>query len=202
MHTTPRTASADLHVLFRPAVTFREMARHRSGGQALFRLSSFLLVLGCTVSLLGSGRLSVRLIADGAVSFAFLPAFVVAGLAAVYFSRADRRLPFARALDFFSTGLLPWLLWLVGLSAVCSIVPPRQLGPWIWPLEISLLVPAAWSCVIDFHFFREAMGLPARAALRDLALNRVVAWGGATAYFLGIAIYYEIVPVVIKWIRG
>ena len=93
------------------------------------RLSFLLLVLGCTVSLGASGRLTLRLITDGAVSFAFLPFFVVAGFAVVYFSRADRPLTFAGALDLFLTGLLPWLLWLLGLGIICSIVPPRRLGP-------------------------------------------------------------------------
>ena len=166
------------------------------------RLSFLLLVVGCTVSLGASGRLTLRLIADGAVSFAFLPFFVVAGFAVVYFSRADRPLRFAGALDLFLTGLLPWLLWLLGLGVICSIVPPRRFGPWIQPLEISLILPAVWSTVLDFHFFREVMGRSTGAATRDVVLYRLIGWGGATAYFLGIAIWYEVVPTALKWIAG
>jgi hypothetical protein len=40
--------------------------------------------LGCAVSLLASGRLSARLIVDGAVSFAFVPVFEVLAFAALY----------------------------------------------------------------------------------------------------------------------
>ncbi len=166
------------------------------------RLSFLLLVVGCTVSLGASGRLTLRLITDGAVSFAFLPFFVVAGFAVVYFSRADRPLRFAGALDLFLTGLLPWLLWLLVLGVICSIVPPRRLGPWIQPLEISLILPAVWSTVLDFHFFREVMGRSTGAATRDVVLYRLIGWGGATTYFLGIAIWYEVVPTALKWIAG
>jgi hypothetical protein len=165
------------------------------------RLSFLLLVVGCSVSLGASGRLTLRLITDGAVSFVFLPFFVVVGFGVVYFSRADRPLTFARALDLFLTGLLPWLLWLLALGIICSFVPPRRFGPWIYPLEISLILPAVWSAVLDFRF-REVMGRSTGAATRDVVLYRLVGWGGATAYFLGIAIWYEVVPTALKWIAG
>jgi hypothetical protein len=202
MHTTRTAGTADLGLLLRPAATYRVLSRSHTGTRVLNRLFVFVLVLGCTLSFLASGRLGLRLIADGAISFAFAPAFTVLGFAAVYFSRADRPLPFIRSLDLFLTGLLPWLLWLIGLSTISSIVPPRQLGPWLWPLEASFLLPAVWTCVIDFHFFREVMTRSSRAAIRDLLLHRIVAWGSGAAYFLGIAIWYEIVPVAVKWARG
>jgi hypothetical protein len=199
---TPRTfRSADVRILGQPAVVYRELSETHTRARPFARLLFFLLVLGSTVSLGASGRLSLRLIVDGGVSFAFLPIFCVAGFATAYFSRRDRPLPFARALDLFLTGLLPWLLWLIVLATICSIVPSRHLGPWIAPLEVSLAVPVIWSTVLDFHFFREAMVRSPGAATRDVLLYRLVAWSGATIYFFGIAIWAEIVPEVIRWIR-
>jgi hypothetical protein len=202
MHTTRTAGSADVGLLLRPAAAYRVLLRDRIGTRVLNRLFFLVLVVGCTVSFLASGRLGLRLIADGAISFAFVPAFTVLGFAAVYFSRAERPLPFVRSLDLFLTSLLPWLLWLIGLSTICSIVSPRRLGPWIWPLELSFLLPVIWTSVIDFHFFREVMMRSPRAAIRDLLLYRLVAWGSGVTYFLGIAIWYEVVPVVVKWARG
>lgn len=199
MHTRRTSVSADARLLFQPAATYRELSQTRTRAAPLTRALFFLLVLGCALSFSASGRLSLRLILDGAVSFAFLPAFAVIGFAAVYFSRGDRPLPFPRALDLFLTGLSPWILWLVVFSTICAIVPPRRFGPWIWPLEISLLVPAVWSVVLDFHFFSEPLACSWRAATRDILLYRLIAWCGATAYFFGIAIWYEVVPLVIGW---
>jgi hypothetical protein len=146
-------------------------------------------VLGCTVSIVASGRLSVRLITDGAVSFAFLPLVEMAALAAVY--RTGRRpISFARAVDLFFAGNTPWLLWLVGVATLSCLVPPKQVAPWpVW-IAAALAVPVAvWSAYLDFHFFRAALGRPAGGAVRAVVLQRAMAWPAATLYFLGIAIW-------------
>ena len=46
------------------------------------------------------------------------------------------------------------------------------------------------------------MGGSTGAATRDVVLYRLIGWGGATTYFLGIAIWYEVVPTALKWIAG
>jgi hypothetical protein len=202
LHTTRLPCTGDARILFQPATTYRALARIARPRAALAgQLFVAVLVLGSTVSLVASGRLSLRLIADGSLSFAFLPTFAVAGFAAVYFaSRPDLTMTFTRALDLFTIGQLPWLLWLLLLATISSFVPPRQLGPWIVPLELALAVPAVWSGIIDFYFFREVLARPRRAALRDLLLYRLLAWGASTAYFFGIAIWHELVPQAIKWV--
>jgi hypothetical protein len=202
VHTSRTAGAADARILIQPAAAYRERSRSQSRTAVLRRLAFFVLVLGCSVSLLASGRLSLRLILDGALSFAFLPATTVAGLGVVYYGHRDRALPFHRALDLFLAGLIPWFLWLLVLGTICSFVPPRHLGLWFPSIKFSLLVTAVWSTVLDFHFFREAMGRSSRAAIGDLLLYRLVGWGAATAYFFGIAIWYEIVPVVLGWLRG
>ena len=69
----------------------------------------FLLVMGCVVSAAASGRISARLILDGAISFAFIPIFQIAAFALVYRfrRRAAGALPFARASDQFFAGDFP-----------------------------------------------------------------------------------------------
>jgi hypothetical protein len=187
-------------VLFTPASVYRDLARSDRSSSWVIRPLLLAFVLGCTVSLGASGRLSLRLIADGALSFAFLPAFSVIGFAIVYHLHRQRPVPFWRGLDAFLTGQLPWLLWLFLLAAVCAVVEPRRLGPWILPLELSVAIPVIWSSVADFTFFREVMGRTGAAAVRDLLLYRALAWGAATAYFFGIAIWGEVVPAAIGWL--
>jgi hypothetical protein len=156
-------------------------------------------VFGCAVSALASGRFSARLIADGAVSFAFVPAIELAAFAVVYGTGTRQRLPFARAVDLFFSGNTPWLLWLAGLAAGSCLVSPRHIGPWLLPVALSMLVPIAWSASIDFHFFREVTNRPAREAIRDLILHRTLAWTSGAAYFFGIVIWSETLPAIVRW---
>jgi hypothetical protein len=91
------------------------------------------LVLGFAISLIVSGRFTVRLIADGALSFAFVPLAELAGLALVYYL-GRRVLPFAQAVDRFFSGNTAWLWWLLaimttrqgGLSHMARLRRPRE----------------------------------------------------------------------------
>src|SRR5262245_25338762 len=77
-------------------------------------------LMGCTVSLTASGRVSARLVVDGALSFAFVPIIEVLAFAVV-FRRSARTMPFADAADRFFTGNAPWLLILAALAALTSL---------------------------------------------------------------------------------
>ena len=188
--------SAELKVLFDPAATFRELAKEPIGGLwvLLRRPLRLLFVCGCVVSLWASGRLSARLIADGAVSFAFLPVFSLAALAAVY-RRAPRRISFAQAADLFCVANAPWLLWLVAFAALRALQSPMQAAAppmALWPaIELSIVVVAVWSANVDRHFFREVLPDPDGSG-RDLILQRAIGWSCSVAYFFGIAIWPEI----------
>jgi predicted neutral ceramidase superfamily lipid hydrolase len=150
---------------------------------------------GCTISLWTSGRLSVRLIADGMISFAFLPIFEIVGLAVVW--RRSGRIPFTRAIDLSFIANGPWLVWLIGFSALRSVLTPIQATafpiPLLWTLEASLLVIAAWAAYIELHFFREVLQRSERDARRDLILLRAIVWTLTIGYFFGIALYPEVV---------
>ena len=159
-----------------------------------------LFVLGCTVSALASGRFSLRLIADGAVSFVFLPAFEMLALRLVQATKREGASAFSRTCDRFFAGNWPWLLWLIGLSTVAVLVPPRRFGFWLGPLAASAVVPFLWSLVIDFRFFRGAAGQPTHRAIRDLVIERGIAWPLGVAYFFGIAIWSDQLPAFLHWI--
>lgn len=155
------------------------------------------------MSSLASGRFSVRLIFDGAVSFAFIPVLEVAALAVVYW-RATRRdvrppLSFTRAVDVFLHGNTPWLIWLAAVATLGAFIAPRQAGWWFWPVLTSAVIPVAWSVRIDLQFFRQTLQRSRRSAVLDIVMNRAVSWTLAIAYFLGIAIWAEFSPGVLHW---
>ena len=119
--------SPEVRVLMNPAAAFRELTAERAGGAWVMLRRPLLLALvaGCTVSLQASGRLSTRLVADGIVSFAFLPFFEIVALAVVY-ARGPRRVPFARAADAFFAANAPWLVWLLAFAVVRCAQTPLQ----------------------------------------------------------------------------
>lgn len=184
-----------IRVLFHPAAVFREQARGAGTRRSWWpQPLGLLFAFGCFVSIAASGRLSVRLIVDGAVSFAFVVAIEIAALAVV--TRTGARLRennaggrFPSVVDVFFLGNAPWLWWMLLVGAVLGVVPPRDLGPWFRVAIDSCLVPAAWSVWIDYHFFREVLAESPRGARRAVLVNRTIGWVGAIGIFLGIAIW-------------
>jgi hypothetical protein len=195
--------SREVRVLLEPAATFRALAATPSGGAwtLLRRPLLLLLFMGATVSLQASDRLSVRLIADGVISFACVPFFEVLSLAIVYWhGRQARRVPFARVVDVFFAANAPWLLWLLAFDALRCAETPLQAtarpAALLWTIELSLAAVAIWSAFIDLRFFREVLPRSRDTAVRDLAVQRIISWGGILGYFVGIAAW----ATVIGWI--
>jgi len=151
------------------------------------------LVLGCFVSAVASGRFTLRLIADGAISFAFVPAFDLLALGVVFASaRRERR--FALVVDAYFGGYTAWLLWLAAASALFIAVPPRASGILVKPVLVSALVPFLWSQFVDFRCFRDVARGGSRGALRDFVLQRAIQWSASVVWFIGIAIWNETIP--------
>jgi hypothetical protein len=159
--------------------------------QPVRRLVLLAFFLGSTVSLLASGRLTPRLVVDGALSMAFVPIIQLGAFGAVYRWRR-RPMAFGVAADRFFAGNLPWLYWLFGVAVVAAFVPPTQMGYWVVPIELAMFVPIGWGTWLDIRFFRDDMAATPRGAAGDAALYRAIAWPLITAYFLGIAIWAEV----------
>jgi hypothetical protein len=156
-------------------------------------------VIGCVVSAGASGGFRVRLIADGAVSFAFVPAFEVAALAIVCRTETRARVPFPEAVGRFFAGNTPWLAWMTIVAAAFAVTPPRSIGPLVKPALFGSLVPLVWSAYADFRFFRDVMQRDGAGARRDLALHRLISWSAILIYFFGIAIWHEYALKIPGW---
>ena len=156
-------------------------------------------VLGTTVSVLASGQFTLRLIVDGAVSFAFVPVCEAAGIAAVW-SRRRAVLSYPVTLDSLFENNVPWLVWLLALVGIGAFVPAVEVGYWITPVLVSLVVPVAWSAYLDFRLLRTMMGRTAGGAAFDVALQRAIAWPLAFTYFLGATLLSDVVPMAAGWL--
>ena len=146
-----------------------------------------LIVLGFAVSLFASGRFTLRLIVDGALSFAFLPACQILGLAAVYPFRARRALSFPAAVARFFAGNTVWLWWMTVVMVTMALVPVLNQSRLLSPLLVSMLVSIVWSVAIDVRFVRDVIGHTGRRAALDIAIERLVAWSASWIYFFGVA---------------
>jgi len=142
-------------------------------------------MLGCGVSLLASGRFTLRLILDGTLSFAFVPLCQLAAFAVVH-RLQHSRLPFRVAADRYFANT-PWLWWMVGLLIAGAILPAVRVGSVLPLVLITAPVPIALSVRADWRLFR-ADGRSRGQAATDIALERAIAWSLATAWFFGLAI--------------
>jgi hypothetical protein len=194
--------SLETRALIGPATTFRAVADERTAGawRLLRRPLLLALFFGCTVSLQASGRLSARLVADGIVSFAFIPIFELLSLAVVY-RRGQRRVPFAQAVDLFFVANTPWLLWLLAFAAARSLQTPLQATAlpdwWVLTLLLSVIPTASWSAYIDLQFFRTVLPRQEGSAARDLILQRTISWTCILGWYLG----HELWEYVAVWIN-
>jgi hypothetical protein len=189
-------------MIFRRSTT-SSTQRPSAHGLAAARQLAFLgLTIGCFVSMLASGRLSARLVVDGALSFAFIPILeVLALLLVLRLCRPRVEVPFAVDLTLFLMGNTPWLLWLALAGAMMSVVPPRAIGLGLTrAVEASTIVPIVWSFLIDLRFFRETAGRSPSSAVRAALLHRAIGWPLAFAYFLGIAIWTLVQPTFAGWL--
>jgi len=194
--------SAEARVLLRPAVSFRDLAQSdRERARLARRLLLLLFMLGCTVSALASGRFTLRLLVDGAISFAFIPAIELIALAVVLAMGRRRPLPYRNAASLFLAGNGIWLCWLIFLAVYGILTPTSNARYWWIVFDVTCFVPLAWSLVTDFHFFREVSGRSSAGAAIDVVIVRAIGWTTFLAYFFGIAIHGQILPVIERWMR-
>ena len=167
----------------------------RSNLWLLIRRPLFLLfVCGCVVSIWTSGRFSLRLVADGMVSFAFIPVFQILSFAATY-RLALRANGLAPAADRFFAGDRPWLIWLLGFAALRVLLTPAQAGARPWPVwygvQIAIVLVILWAARVDYAFFQRTAP-DSRHAVTGLIVQRAISWTCSLVYFFGIAVWPDI----------
>jgi hypothetical protein len=181
--------SPEVAVMLAPARAYQTLLRQPAGGGiwlGVRRPLRVAFIFGCAVSLLTSGRLTARLVMRGAVYWSFVPLLETAALAAVCRSQR-RKISLALAVDLFFTGFGPWLLWLAGFAAIWSWLNPIQAFAWtntVW-IRGSAIAVLAWSCYIDFCFFRCVLQARPAIAARALLWHRLISWTGWLVCFLG-----------------
>jgi hypothetical protein len=185
------------------------IARAPAGVALLLRRPLLLaFTLGCAVSVLASGRFTLRLIADGMLSMAFVPVCQILGLAVVYPFRRTQ-VSFAAAADRFFAGNTVWLAWILVFMVLSAVVPVPEQVHLDGPFLISSLLPILWSVAVDRKFFADVMGRTGWRGTLDVTIERIVAWLAALLYFFGVAldgrlgemfyVFVELWDAVVAW---
>jgi hypothetical protein len=141
-------------------------------------------VLGCAVSLMTSGRLTLRLALPATLYWTFVPVCQMVSLAVV---ARRRKMPFAQLIDSYFQSHTAWLLWVMAFAAMWAFVPAPTVFSWMFPRTLwfaSAGLVLAWSAYVDFGFFRRVLGRPPGRAARDLAIQRLLCWAMGLAIFV------------------
>jgi len=145
-----------------------------------------LVVIACSVSLMTSGRLTLRIVAPAMVYWSFIPLLEIASLAIVCRGRASE-LSFAGKVERFFRNDWPPLLWLLLFAAIWAFLPTRAVIPWWsqrWLEFLTAGVALAWSARLDYAFFRHDLKRTPRDALVQLLSQRLLSWIPAILIFV------------------
>jgi hypothetical protein len=125
---------------------------------------------------MAAGSLELRLVLSAGATWSFVPLLEMASLALVWrWHRPTVALP--RSVDLFFTGNAPWSLWLIGSGLFWAAFPelaPSAPAAYCWFGSVAVVM--VWSAWLDFCFWRSAMKRSLPDAIRDLLLQRVLAW--------------------------
>ncbi len=160
---------------------------------ALRRPALAALVLGVSIAIAATGRVTPALVLSTTLCWSFAVAIQAAVALVLIAGPARRTVGVARAFDLFFAGHAPWSLWLLAVAAWA----PSQLGRPLMPVLVAAIVPLALTVRIVSAFFREVVELDPREARRRTAIHQLTIWG-----VLGLlsAAAVQIIPRVLEWI--
>jgi hypothetical protein len=184
----PAHWSLDAWTMCRPNRAFRYIASQPAGGGwwvALRRPLFLAFTLGCGISLIATGVLTLRLVVSVATYWTFVPAIEALGLIAVLW-RAPRNASWAATIDRFFVGHGTWTLFMILFTVSLAFLPPQtawrlMTTTWLFVLAVVL----AWSVYVDFCFFRWICGASRASAARRVFIHRLLTW---TAMFIVFAV--------------
>ena len=164
------------------------------------QLAFLLFVIACMVSVLVTGRFTIREILDGAISFAFVPIVEVVGFALAW-RLSSRPRALSDATRIFLSGNFPWMFWCIGMMVAGWLVSPARVDHIPAPFRGTVLYGTAaaaflWSVRIDLRYFRDVLSASSGEAMRLVVAQRTVAWGCGIIYFFSFAIPAFLVRIV------
>ena len=136
------------------------------------------LVIGTAVPIMAVQRVTLGLLISSTLSFLFVVAIQIAVGALLIASTATGRgrpsgRPFARALDLWFAGHVPYSLWLLLAAAAIAAMPAAGLDG----LIAVAVIPSAWTAVIVAAFCRNVLGTSTAGARWRAVAHFLAMWG-------------------------
>jgi hypothetical protein len=185
----PPPALPDLWVMFRPAAAYkylRGLAVAPTRWIAIRRPLFLCVALGCIMSLLTEGRITLRLAIPAAVYWSFIP-LLQAACVAISHRRVRPEIPLARAIDLSFGADGPWFLWLLVYCSFWVLLPPDRayrLASYHTIWYSAAVFAGLWSAYIDYWFFRTVFGSRPGHAGGLLVLYRAACWSAGLIIFV------------------
>jgi hypothetical protein len=140
--------TVDLRLAFAPRATYTRLVRERTtgGGPALAgRLVLAGVVIGTSVAVLATRRVSLTLVATIALSWSFAVGVQLLAAAALILSARHRRVSTLRAFELCFLAHVPWSLWLLVPAAVLAVTGRAEPDT---AILASAIVPTVWTVVL------------------------------------------------------
>jgi hypothetical protein len=129
-------------------------------------------VIGVSLALASTRRLSPELVVSTTLTWSYLVVFQVLVAAALIARGARRTVGFARAMDLFFAGHAPWSLFLLATAAW----GPTAGGRPAWPVTVAVLVPLVLTPRIVAAFFSEVLHNDRRDSRRLTIAQQAITW--------------------------
>lgn len=151
------------------------------------------LVIGSSVTVSSTERITLPLVLAGAIGWSLVPCLqLLTGL--LLLRGSSHAVERSRALHRYFDTHWPWSLWILTAAALTLVPATRTFAVWIL---LTAGVPLIWTVRLLFRYCREVLHLPAPLALRRVALHQAATCALALAYVnFAVALW----PRVLGWL--
>jgi hypothetical protein len=141
------------------------------GVKVVGRMALVALVIGTSVTVSATERVTLPLVVAGTIGWSFVPLLqLLTGL--VLIRGADRER--TKSLDRYFTTHWPWSLWILAVHAVFLMTPAaRSIG---LGLAVTAAVPIIWTVKLLLGFCRSELGMDRGQSRRRVALHQALTY--------------------------
>ncbi len=177
--------SIELDLIIAPRATYAALARTSSTAStsstprtppllflALRRPALVAVVLGASIALASTRRVSPALVLSTTVAWSYIVVVQVAIALLLVTKAARRTVGTARALDLFFAGHAPWSLFVLAAAAWAPSAGQRPL----WPMAAAVVAPLILTPRIVAAFFAEVLRFDRRGAMRMMIAQQLLTW--------------------------
>ena len=142
----------------------------------LARMALVALVIGTSVTVAATERLTLSMVISGSLGWAFVPLLqLLTGLLLVRGVPGGRM----RQLERYFATHWPWSIWIIAFNAAILLLPGHLTGLW---LTATAVVPLLWTVWLLMEFCRQDLALDSPIARRRVLLHQAVTYGLVVGY--------------------